>query len=103
MLGSQGVAGEALIHVLLSGSDTLYWVGDRVKCFEVEGGCSQPAHSLVTLLPSPLRFMFFLFMCKVYSNLQIPNYSEISLGRNNPDIKVHCEGSGRLEQTPTCE
>lgn len=103
MLDSQGVAGEALIRVLLSGSDTLYWVGVRVKCFEVAGGCSQPAHSLVTLLLIPLGCIFLLFMCKVYSNIKIPNCSEISLERNNPDIKVRCEGSGRIEQTPTCE
>lgn len=38
VLGSRGVADETLIRVLLSGSDTLYWV--RVKGFEAAGGCS---------------------------------------------------------------
>lgn len=88
MLDSRGVAGKALIRVLLSGSDTLYWVGVRVKSFL---RLQEAAHSLVTLLPIPLGCIIFLFMCKVYSNLQIPNYSGVFVERNNPDIKVHSE------------
>lgn len=72
--------------------DTLYWVGARIKCFEAVGGSS------ACLLCSPFLWdVSFLFMYKVYSNLQIPNYSEISLERNNPDTKVQREGSGRVE------
>lgn len=62
-------------------------LGSGLSALKATGGCSQLAHSLVTLLPIPLGCIFFLFMCKVYSNLQIPNYSEVSVERNSPDIK----------------
>lgn len=61
MLGSRGVAGKALIRVLLSGSDTLYWVGVKVKGFKV-------AHSLLIawLLCSILWDVSFAYLCVKY-------------------------------------
>lgn len=56
------MAGKALICVLLSGSDTLYWVGVRVKGFEV-------THSLLIawlLCSSVLWDVSFAYLCVKY-------------------------------------
>lgn len=66
VLDSRGVAGEALIRVLLSGSDTLYWVGVRAKCFL---RLQEVAHSLLIAWLLCSLFLWdvsFSYLCVKY-------------------------------------